>query len=61
MASSTDWRDLHIFLTVARLGTISEAGARLEIEHSTVSRRIDRLEANLGAVLFDRRRTGYVY
>lgn len=60
MTSPADWHDLHIFLTVARLGTISEAGARLGIEHSTVSRRIDRLESKLGVVLFDRRRTGYV-
>ena len=60
MGATTDWQDLQIFLAVARLGTISEAGFRLGIEHSTVSRRIDRLESSLGVVLFDRRRTGYV-
>ncbi|MBS0509065.1 MAG: LysR family transcriptional regulator [Proteobacteria bacterium] len=54
-----EWNDLRVFLTVARLGTISLAGERLGIEHSTVSRRIDRLEAKLGTVLFDRRRSGY--
>lgn len=54
-----DWNDLRIFLAVARLGTITAAGERLRIEHSTVSRRIDRLEASLRVVLFDRRRTGY--
>lgn len=59
MDSLPDWNDLRVFLTVARLGTISLAGERLGIEHSTVSRRIDRLEAGLGVVLFDRRRTGY--
>lgn len=54
-----EWNDLKVFLTVARLGTISLAGERLGIEHSTVSRRIDRLESKLGTVLFDRRRSGY--
>lgn len=34
-------------------------GEKLGIEHSTVSRRIDRLEATLRVVLFDRRRSGY--
>lgn len=54
-----EWNDFKVFLTVARLGTISLAGERLGIEHSTVSRRIDRLESKLGTVLFDRRRSGY--
>lgn len=59
MDSLPDWNDLRVFLAVARLGTISLAGERLGIEHSTVSRRIDRLESGMGVVLFDRRRTGY--
>jgi len=54
-----DWNDLRIFLAVARFRTISATGERLGIEHTTVSRRIDRLEATLGVVLFDRRRSGY--
>ena len=60
MRQLPEWNDLRVFLTVARVGTISLAGERLEIEHSTVSRRIDRLESKLGAVLFDRRRSGYM-
>lgn len=59
MDKHPDWNDLRVFLAVARLGTISLAGEKLQIEHSTVSRRIDRLEARLGATLFDRRRSGY--
>lgn len=54
-----DWTDVRFFLEVARAGTISAAGERLGVEHSTVSRRIDRLEESLGTVLFDRRRNGY--
>lgn len=59
MSQLPEWNDLRVFLTVARLGTISQAGERLNIEHSTVSRRIDRLEEKLAVVLFDRRRSGY--
>lgn len=59
MSELPEWNDLRVFLTVARLGTISQAGERLNIEHSTVSRRIDRLEEKLAVVLFDRRRSGY--
>jgi DNA-binding transcriptional LysR family regulator len=59
MQKNPEWNDLRVFLTVARLGTISKAGEKLGIEHSTVSRRIDRLEASLDVVLFDRRRSGY--
>ncbi|WP_449432876.1 LysR family transcriptional regulator [Pseudomonas putida] len=59
MEKHPEWNDLRVFLSVARLGTISLAGERLGIEHTTVSRRIDRLEASLGVVLFDRRRSGY--
>lgn len=60
MSQLPEWNDLRVFLTVARLGTISQAGERLNIEHSTVSRRIDRLEDKLSVVLFDRRRSGYI-
>lgn len=59
MDKFTEWNDMKVFLAVARLGTISLAGEKLGIEHSTVSRRIDRLEALLNSVLFDRRRSGY--
>jgi len=55
-----DWNDLQYFLEVARAGTLTAAARRLQVEHTTVARRIDRLEAALGAPLFDRRRDGYV-
>ncbi len=59
MSKFQDWTDFQFFLAVARAGKISKAGQRLGVEHSTVSRRIDRLEALVGAVLFDRSRSGY--
>ncbi|MGF6903562.1 LysR family transcriptional regulator [Paraburkholderia sp. GAS348] len=54
-----EWTDFRFFLEVARTGKVSSAGERLGVEHSTVSRRINRLEQSLGSVLFDRRRNGF--
>ena len=55
-----DWSDLSYFLELARQGTLSGASRRLGVEHTTVARRIERLETALGATLFDRRREGHV-
>lgn len=54
-----EWNDLKYFLELARSGKISSTGLKLGVEHSTVSRRIDKLETNLKTVLFDRHRNGY--
>ncbi|WP_082855306.1 LysR family transcriptional regulator [Paraburkholderia phytofirmans] len=54
-----EWTDFRFFLEVARTGKVSSAGERPGVEHSTVSRRINRLEQSLGSVLFDRRRNGF--
>lgn len=53
------WDDIQAFLAVARSGRLTEAARTLGIEHTTLSRRIDRLESSLGLKLFDRRPTGY--
>lgn len=49
-----DWDDLRIFLAIARAGTVSEAARQLELDHSTVSRRLAGLETRLAIRLFDR-------
>ena len=49
-----DWNDVRYFLEVARLGSLSAAARALEVEHSTVSRRIAALERQLGLRLFER-------
>jgi DNA-binding transcriptional LysR family regulator len=49
-----DWDDLRIFLAIARAGTVLEAARQLELDHSTVSRRLANLEARLDIRLFDR-------
>ena len=55
-----DWNDLQAFLAVVRAGRLTTAARLLDIDHSTLSRRIAGLEASLGQTLFDRRSTGYV-
>jgi DNA-binding transcriptional LysR family regulator len=58
--ASLDWDQVRVFLAVARAGQLAGAAARLGLDVSTVSRRIDRLEAELGVHLFDRTRDGTV-
>jgi DNA-binding transcriptional LysR family regulator len=58
LAAWNDWSDLRFFLEVARSGTLLAAARRLEVEHTTIARRLDRLEQQLGAPLFDRHRSG---
>lgn len=53
-AMAMDWDDLRIFLAIARAGTVSEAARQLELDHSTVSRRLANLESRLAIRLFDR-------
>ena len=54
-----DWNDLPSFLAVARSGRLTAAAQRLQIDHSTLSRRITALEHALKAKLFDRSPSGY--
>ncbi|TBN38013.1 LysR family transcriptional regulator [Paracoccus subflavus] len=57
--SIDSWDDLRTALAVARTGTVSGAAAALGVHHATVIRRIDGLEARLGAKLFQRHPRGY--
>jgi DNA-binding transcriptional LysR family regulator len=54
-----DWADLRYALAIGHAGSLAEAARQLGVNHSTVLRRLDALEAQLGARLFDRQRTGY--
>ena len=58
--AQVDWDHLRIFLAVARAGRVAPAARRLQIEHTTVSRRLASLEAQLGAPLFHRTASGYL-
>lgn len=55
-----NWNDLRFFLALVREGTVSGAGRVLQVEHTTVARRITALEKQLGSRLFDRLPSGYV-
>ncbi len=57
---SINWDDLRYCLTVVREGTVSAASRRLDVNHTTVSRRITALETELHAKLFDRSTTGWL-
>jgi Transcriptional regulator len=49
-----NWDDVRFFVALVRHGSLSGAGRELNVEHSTVVRRIDNLEKALGLRLFDR-------
>ena len=59
-SAATKWDDLRVFLEVARQGSVHAAARRLKLDHSTVCRRIDRLESKLSLKLLDRTRKGIV-
>ncbi len=49
-----DWNDIKCFVSVARLGSLTEASKALNVPIATLARRIDRLETSLGFTLFRR-------
>lgn len=54
-----DTENLRYLLEVARTGRLREAAARLQVDETTVSRRISRLEQELGVRMFDRTPQGW--
>lgn len=54
-----DWNDLKVFLAVARHGSTVAAAKALQINQSTVQRRVAELERCLGQPLVKRHPTGY--
>ncbi|MCB2023096.1 MAG: LysR family transcriptional regulator [Burkholderiaceae bacterium] len=57
--TNLDWSDLKHALAVADAGSLAGAARQLGVNHTTVLRRLDALEASLGSRLFDRKRSGY--
>jgi DNA-binding transcriptional LysR family regulator len=49
-----NWGDLRIFLSLAREGTLTTAAKSLGVSHPTVARRVQALEKQIGARLFER-------
>ena len=56
---SVDWNHLRFFLVLARAKTLTNAARLIGVEHSTVARRIQALEQELGTQLFKREASGY--
>jgi DNA-binding transcriptional LysR family regulator len=55
-----DWNDLRYFLAAARAKTLAGAARALEVEHSTIGRRVTALEQAIGAPLVTRNPEGLV-
>lgn len=53
------WDDFRYFLSVVNTGSYSAAARKLNVNHSTVSRRIQALEKSHGVRLLERTQTGY--
>lgn len=49
-----DWDDLKVLVALANGGSVRAAASVLGVHHSTVARRLDHLETQVGAVLFTR-------
>src|SRR5690242_9608919 len=58
--ASMDWDDLQSFLAIARHGSLSAAARALKVTQSTMSRRLEGLEARMGARLLHKTPQGYV-
>ena len=56
----TDWNDLHAFLAIARSGQLTKAARVMQVNTTTMGRRLRRLEERLGASLFEQTREGQV-
>jgi molybdate transport repressor ModE-like protein len=55
-----DWSDFQFFAAVSRTGGLAPAARELGVNHSTVFRRINALETDLGVRLFERAGGRYV-
>jgi DNA-binding transcriptional LysR family regulator len=59
-AQMLDWQDLRYELAGGRHRTFSATARRLGVNHSTVLRRIRRIERNLATRKFEKHHDGYV-
>jgi len=57
--ASMDWDNLKFFLALAETGSLSRASEKLRVDHSTVARRVEMLEHDLGVRLVERLSRSY--
>lgn len=55
-----DWNDLRYVKAIADYGNVAEASKKLDVHQSTVFRKLNAIEKNLGVRLFERLPNGYV-
>lgn len=55
-----DWDNLKIFLAVVKAGSVRKGAKYLQMHHSSVVRRIENFEKQIGTKLFNRTPGGYV-
>lgn len=55
-----NWDDLKIFLDVVRQPKLEQTATKLRLDATTISRRLKRLESELGTTLFERTRRGHI-
>lgn len=55
-----DWSDIPFILSVCEAGSLAGAARMMDVNHSTVFRRIEAVEARLGVRLFERQSHGYI-
>lgn len=55
-----DWNDLRYVKAIADYGSVAEASKKLDVHQSTVFRKLNAIEKNLGVRLFERLPNGYV-
>lgn len=60
MNTAINWNDLQYFVILVKAQTLSASAALLDVQHATVSRRIESLEMALNVKLFDRMGKRYV-
>jgi DNA-binding transcriptional LysR family regulator len=58
-AGTLEWNDLRHVLVIGRSGSLAGAAASLGLNHSTIFRRLNAIEGNLGVKLFERLAGGY--
>jgi DNA-binding transcriptional LysR family regulator len=59
LSSNLQWDDLALLLAICRAGTLSGAAKSLQVNHSTVFRRLNAIEEKMGVRFFERLAHGY--
>jgi DNA-binding transcriptional LysR family regulator len=57
---NVSWDEFRLVKAIAETGSLAGAGEALSLNHSTIFRRLNALESELGSRLFERARAGYL-